>query len=31
MEPASRRRRRKHSAEFKVELVKACQLNRPGF
>ena len=28
MKPASRRRRRKHSAEFKAELVKACQ--QPG-
>jgi transposase len=28
MEPAGRRRRRKHSAEFKAELVKACQ--QPG-
>jgi transposase len=28
LEPAGRRRRRKHSAEFKAELIKACQ--QPG-
>ena len=28
MEPAGRRRRRKHSAEFKAELIRACQ--QPG-
>ncbi|MDM0009985.1 transposase [Variovorax sp. J22G73] len=28
LEPAGRRRRRKHSAEFKAELIRACQ--QPG-